>query len=93
MFKHVVDLALKKLANPEILAVAMTHDDLVIYFDSLLVDYAKLNYGISCEEFKASLAKYEILRDPTLKSILDSIVTKIQEILPSLQTNLEETNA
>ena len=86
MFKNVTNLALLKLREKEVLQQVLTHDDLVIYFDALCADFAKLHYDISCEEFKATISKYDILNDSDVQSLTSTIVETIASLAPNFQS-------
>lgn len=81
MFKNVANLALGKLKAPEISSVVLSNEDLVIYFEALASDFAKLHYNnISCEEFKASIARYDILAAPEVAELMKQIVSTIKSL-------------
>lgn len=85
MFKNVVNLALDQISKKEVLDRISTHDDLVIYFDNLLVDLANLHYGINCEEFKATLAKYEIVALEEVKPLVTQVLDTIASNSPNFK--------
>jgi hypothetical protein len=63
----------------------MTHDDLVIYFDNILVDLANSHYGVNCEEFKATLAKYDIINLKEMQTLVNHILDKIASLSPNFK--------
>jgi hypothetical protein len=84
MFKNVANLALTKLEDEEVVSAALSHDDLVIYFEALTSDFAKKHYNnIGCEEFKASLARYDILQAPEVKDLVERIIKTIARLAPN----------
>ena len=85
MFKNTARLALDKLSSPVIAKQALTHDDLIIYFDCLISDYASLHFGVNCEEFKATISKYDLLHDADASEIVEEILDTISKLSPNYQ--------
>lgn len=83
IFRDVSKQALAKLKDQEIIDSVMSHDDVLIFFDNLVVDYARINYDINCEEFKASISKYDLLNDKELKDLLSEILDTVISISPN----------
>jgi hypothetical protein len=46
MFKLSANLAIAKLSDPVLQDHILAHDDLLVYFDNLISDYAKIHFGI-----------------------------------------------
>lgn len=53
--------------------------------DTIMVDLAKLHYDINCEEFKATLSKYELFKDPEVEPLVSKIVDIIAKLAPNFQ--------
>jgi len=61
----------------------MTHDDLVVIFDTIAVDLAMIHYEINCEEFKATISKYDLFSESTLQPLIEEIVATIAKLAPN----------
>ncbi len=79
-------LALEKLADPELKTYAITQDDLVIYFDNMCSDFARLHHDLDCEEFKATVSRYDLLNADENKDLVNQILDTIERVASTLQT-------
>ena len=52
----------------------------ILAFDSLLVDFAYLDYSIHSEEFRSLVTKFNVTRDSSTKGTIDSIVDTLFEL-------------
>lgn len=85
MFRNVASLTLEYLPKPEVVERVITHDDLVVVFDTIAVDLALEHYDVTGEEFKATLAKYDIFSEPSLHGLIDRIVGTIAQLSPNFK--------
>lgn len=85
IFTKSARLALEKLRASEISDEVVSHDDVLIFFDNLLIDYVKLHFGVNCEEFKATVSKYDLLNDPSVKATVDEIIETIISLSPNFE--------
>jgi len=83
MFRNVASLTLEYLPKPEVVERVLTHDDLVVVFDTIAVDLAFEHYDVTGEEFKATLAKYDLFSEPSLQGLIDKIVDTIAQLSPN----------
>ena len=80
IFKACSNYALDKVQEQSVIDQLTDKDEVLIIFDTLLVDYAMIHFGINCEEFKATVSKYDLLNDRELKPQVTAIVDKISEL-------------
>lgn len=64
MFVNVASMTIDKLKEIQEMFEDIEQYDLVIYFDKLITDFAKLHHGVDCIEFWASICKYDLLSEP-----------------------------
>jgi hypothetical protein len=64
MFVNVAGLTIDKLKEIQGVSEDIEQYDLVIYFDKVITDFAKLHHGVDCIEFWASVCKYDLLSEP-----------------------------
>ena len=55
-------------------------DEILLVFDALLVDYAYIHYTLHSEEFRATVTKFNLTKDPSLQDHLNAIVDKLFEL-------------
>ncbi len=67
IFKNASNLAINKISEPALIKLVSDKDEALIIFDILLTDYAFLHEGISSEEFKATITKNDLTREPSLQ--------------------------
>lgn len=87
IFTKSVRLALEKLKAQEIADEVVSHDDVLIFFDNLLVDYVKLHFEVNCEEFKATVSKYDLLNDAAVKTTVDVMIDTIIKLSPNFEAS------
>jgi hypothetical protein len=85
MLKKLIPLALIKLENPIFAEEELSHDDVLIFFDSILADLALEHFQINCEEFKATVSKYDLLHEGELHSLVDQVIQTIVSLSPNIQ--------
>lgn len=80
MFLDCTNQALRLIKDIEDLQLINDTDLVYILFDSLLVDFAFTNYGVTSEEFRALASKHSLTSDPKIKEHLDQLVHTLYEL-------------
>jgi hypothetical protein len=86
MFKKLGGLTIEKLKQVMEQVPDIEHYDFVIYFDKILTDLAKINDGVDCIEFWASVCKYDLLSSPLDDNVASIIDQSVQLQVIDLKT-------
>lgn len=92
MFKESATLALERVQSKDILDEIAQKDEILIIFDTLLVDYAYLNHGIVGDEFKATLSKYDLAWDKQTSTFIQSVVNQLFVLNEQFDQKIENAN-
>ena len=90
ILQSVIPLAIEKLDNQAIVDQVSSHDDLLIFFDSLVADYTYLKFNINIEEFKAIVSKYDLLKSEEIAPLYQQIVDAVVRISPNIEEGATE---
>lgn len=84
IFQKITPLAIEKLHEQIVRDQVQSHDDILIFFDNILSDFAFLRYQLHSEEFKSIVSKYNLLDDPALSKTVEQIIETIVKLSPNL---------
>jgi hypothetical protein len=52
-------------------------DEVLIFYDAIMVDTVMADHSLHSEEFRALVTKFNLFNEPSLKDHIDTIVDKI----------------
>lgn len=63
---------------------------MLLVFDALLVDFALIKDDVPSEEFKSTVTKFDLTKEPALQTHVDAIVDKLHELNSIHENEVEQ---